>query len=137
MEVQKILIKRAREIVRLSRYSKPDDLFDSAIAGFGTGALLGRLQANPETKILFVSPFPITNPLIYFVPKLALFPHFVAHNLFFLRVSVFLLPYYIMARSISILQRRRQRQEAAIATAAPASAPSTALAQAPVTATTP
>ncbi|GJU10202.1 ethylene-responsive transcription factor-like protein isoform X1 [Tanacetum coccineum] len=34
----------AREIVRLSRHSEPDDLFDSAIAGFGTGALLGRLQ---------------------------------------------------------------------------------------------
>ncbi|PWA69226.1 RING/FYVE/PHD zinc finger superfamily protein [Artemisia annua] len=38
-------------------------------------------------------------------------------KLFFLRVSMFLLPYYIMARSISILQRRRQRQEAAASAA--------------------
>ncbi|PWA37396.1 Mitochondrial inner membrane translocase subunit Tim17/Tim22/Tim23/peroxisomal protein PMP24 [Artemisia annua] len=36
----------AQEIVRLSRYSEPDDLFDSAIAGFGTGALLGKLQGD-------------------------------------------------------------------------------------------
>lgn len=34
----------AREFVRVSRRSEPDDLMNSAIAGFGTGALLGRLQ---------------------------------------------------------------------------------------------
>nr|XP_043621709.1 uncharacterized protein LOC122593377 [Erigeron canadensis] len=36
----------AREIVRASRRSEPDDLLDSAIAGFGTGAILGRLQGG-------------------------------------------------------------------------------------------
>lgn len=36
----------AREIVRASRHSEPDDLFDSAIAGFGTGAILGRLHGK-------------------------------------------------------------------------------------------
>lgn len=36
----------AREIVRASRHSEPDDLLDSAIAGFGTGAILGRLQGG-------------------------------------------------------------------------------------------
>ncbi|GJZ76992.1 reverse transcriptase [Tanacetum coccineum] len=40
------LTTRAREIVRLSRHLEPDDLFDSAITGFGTGALLGRLQGQ-------------------------------------------------------------------------------------------
>ncbi|PWA78087.1 RING/FYVE/PHD zinc finger superfamily protein [Artemisia annua] len=80
-------------------------------------------------------------------------------TLFLLRVAGFLLPCYIMAWAISILQRRRQRQEAAalaasqiafvlqagqrrglhfaIASAAPAPAPSPAPAQAPATAVTP
>ncbi|THF97271.1 hypothetical protein TEA_009239 [Camellia sinensis var. sinensis] len=34
----------AREFVRASRASKPDDLLNSAIAGLGSGAILGRLQ---------------------------------------------------------------------------------------------
>ncbi|KAI3782864.1 hypothetical protein L2E82_12922 [Cichorium intybus] len=36
----------AREIVKATRHSGPDDLLDSAIAGFGTGAILGRLQGG-------------------------------------------------------------------------------------------
>ncbi|KAL7263958.1 hypothetical protein ACSBR1_001997 [Camellia fascicularis] len=36
----------AREFVRASRASKPDDLLNSAIAGFGSGAILGRLQGT-------------------------------------------------------------------------------------------
>ncbi|XP_076888111.1 uncharacterized protein LOC143538430 [Bidens hawaiensis] len=35
-----------REVVRLSRHSEPDDLLDSAIAGFGAGAILGGLQGG-------------------------------------------------------------------------------------------
>lgn len=34
----------AREVVRVGRHSGPDDLLDSAIAGFGTGAIIGRLR---------------------------------------------------------------------------------------------
>lgn len=34
----------AREFVRVSRTGKPDDLWNSAIGGFGSGAVLGRLQ---------------------------------------------------------------------------------------------
>ncbi|XAR58746.1 hypothetical protein NMG60_11014269 [Bertholletia excelsa] len=37
----------AREFVTASRKSDPNDLMNSAIAGFGTGAILGRLQAGP------------------------------------------------------------------------------------------
>ncbi|KAJ8899400.1 hypothetical protein K2173_018374 [Erythroxylum novogranatense] len=36
----------AREFVRVNRRSDPDDLMNSAVAGFGTGALLGRLQGG-------------------------------------------------------------------------------------------
>ncbi|XP_010242663.1 PREDICTED: uncharacterized protein LOC104586955 isoform X3 [Nelumbo nucifera] len=34
----------AREFVRASRASEPGDLINSAVGGFGCGALLGRLQ---------------------------------------------------------------------------------------------
>ncbi|KAI3801159.1 hypothetical protein L1987_29262 [Smallanthus sonchifolius] len=43
----------AREVVRLSRHSGPDDLLDSAIAGFGTGALLGRLQGGRACAVRY------------------------------------------------------------------------------------
>ncbi|KAI3671545.1 hypothetical protein L1987_87284 [Smallanthus sonchifolius] len=43
----------AREFVRLSRHSEPDNLFDSAIAGFGTGSILGRLQGGPAGAIRY------------------------------------------------------------------------------------
>ncbi|WCJ37996.1 Mitochondrial import inner membrane translocase subunit Tim17/Tim22/Tim23 family protein [Euphorbia peplus] len=36
----------AREYVRVTRKSEPDDLINSVIAGFGTGAILGRLQGG-------------------------------------------------------------------------------------------
>lgn len=36
----------AREFVRVSRDGKPDDLLNSAIGGFGSGAILGRLQGQ-------------------------------------------------------------------------------------------
>ncbi|EOX93859.1 Mitochondrial import inner membrane translocase subunit Tim17/Tim22/Tim23 family protein, putative [Theobroma cacao] len=44
----------ACEFVRVTRKTGPDDLMNSAIAGFGTGALLGRLQvciANPGGQL--------------------------------------------------------------------------------------
>ncbi|MFS8000260.1 putative mitochondrial import inner membrane translocase subunit TIM22 [Helianthus anomalus] len=43
----------AREFVRVSRHSGPDNLVDSAIAGFGTGAILGRLQGGPAGAIRY------------------------------------------------------------------------------------
>ncbi|XP_011089665.1 uncharacterized protein LOC105170557 isoform X2 [Sesamum indicum] len=36
----------AREFVRVSRTGKPDDLLNSVIGGFGSGAILGRLQVD-------------------------------------------------------------------------------------------
>lgn len=39
-------ITGAREFVGASRKTGPDDLFNSAIAGFGSGAILGRLQGE-------------------------------------------------------------------------------------------
>lgn len=39
-----LLVSGAREFVRVSRKAEPDDLLNSAIAGFGSGAILGRLQ---------------------------------------------------------------------------------------------
>ncbi|KAJ6956494.1 hypothetical protein NC652_007535 [Populus alba x Populus x berolinensis] len=36
----------AREFVRVVRKAEPDDLVNSAVAGFGSGALLGRLQGG-------------------------------------------------------------------------------------------
>ncbi|KAI3461849.1 hypothetical protein Pfo_018512 [Paulownia fortunei] len=36
----------AREFVRVSRTGKPDDLLNSLIGGFGSGAILGRLQGG-------------------------------------------------------------------------------------------
>ncbi|CAI9107389.1 OLC1v1006734C1 [Oldenlandia corymbosa var. corymbosa] len=37
----------AREFVRINRTGKPDDLLNSVIGGFGSGAILGRLQGGP------------------------------------------------------------------------------------------
>lgn len=39
-------IAGAREFVRVNRNSAPDDLLNSAIGGFGCGAILGRLQGH-------------------------------------------------------------------------------------------
>ena len=36
----------AREFVRRTRGTGPDDLLNSAIGGFGSGAILGRLQGQ-------------------------------------------------------------------------------------------
>ncbi|XWS31248.1 hypothetical protein CRYUN_Cryun23aG0061200 [Craigia yunnanensis] len=45
----------AREFVRATRKTGPDDLLNSAIAGFGTGAILGRLQGKILSVSLFLS----------------------------------------------------------------------------------
>lgn len=44
----------AREFVRVVRKSEPDDLVNSAVAGFGSGALLGRLQGRFLISITFI-----------------------------------------------------------------------------------
>ena len=41
---KKFMFSGAREFVRANRASTPDDLMNSALAGFGSGAILGRLQ---------------------------------------------------------------------------------------------
>ncbi|KAK2992442.1 hypothetical protein RJ640_025404 [Escallonia rubra] len=49
----------AREFVRVSRASRPDDLLNSAIAGFGTGAILGRLQGGRTGAVRYAIIFSI------------------------------------------------------------------------------
>ncbi|KAG6787400.1 hypothetical protein POTOM_009039 [Populus tomentosa] len=44
----------AREFVRVVRKAEPDDLVNSAVAGFGSGALLGRLQGRFLISITFI-----------------------------------------------------------------------------------
>ncbi|KAM3683763.1 hypothetical protein ACB094_12G171000 [Castanea mollissima] len=49
----------AREFVRAARKTGPNDLLSSAIAGFGTGALLGRLQGGRPAAIRYSIIFAI------------------------------------------------------------------------------
>lgn len=49
----------AREFVRVTRKTGPDDLLNSAIAGFGSGALLGRLQGGQLGAIRYSVLFAI------------------------------------------------------------------------------
>jgi hypothetical protein len=49
----------AREFVRATRKTGPDDLLSAAIAGFGTGALLGRLQGGQRGAIRYSIIFAI------------------------------------------------------------------------------
>ncbi|KAF5741282.1 mitochondrial import inner membrane translocase subunit Tim17/Tim22/Tim23 family protein [Tripterygium wilfordii] len=56
----------AREFVRVSRKSGPDDLLDSAIAGFGSGALLGRLQGGQLGAIRYSIIFAVVGPIVDF-----------------------------------------------------------------------
>ena len=44
----------AREFVRVVRKSEPDDLVNSTVAGFGSGALLGRLQGRVLISITLI-----------------------------------------------------------------------------------
>ncbi|KAL3616327.1 hypothetical protein CASFOL_039717 [Castilleja foliolosa] len=43
----------AREFVRVNSNGKPDDLLNSAIGGFGSGAILGRLQGGPTGAVRY------------------------------------------------------------------------------------
>ncbi|KAM7496238.1 hypothetical protein LguiA_020652 [Lonicera macranthoides] len=54
----------AREFVRANRTSKPDDLLNSAIGGFGTGALLGRLQGGQAGAIRYSIIFAIVGTTV-------------------------------------------------------------------------
>ncbi|XP_022157212.1 uncharacterized protein LOC111023975 [Momordica charantia] len=49
----------AREFVRVYRKSEPDDLMNSAIAGFGTGAILGRLQGGQLGSVRYSLMFTV------------------------------------------------------------------------------
>lgn len=40
-----------REFVRVTRKSEPDDLFNSALGGFASGAILGRLQGQNSLSL--------------------------------------------------------------------------------------
>lgn len=54
----------AREFVRASRKSEPDDLLNSAIAGFGSGAILGRLQAGQLGAIRYSIIFAVVGTTV-------------------------------------------------------------------------
>ncbi|KAL8129286.1 hypothetical protein V2J09_018441 [Rumex salicifolius] len=49
----------ARELVRVSRKSEPGDLWNSAIGGFGSGALLGRLQGGQRGAMRYSVIFAV------------------------------------------------------------------------------
>ncbi|KAK4749069.1 hypothetical protein SAY87_026518 [Trapa incisa] len=49
----------AREFVRVTRRSEPGDLINSALAGFGTGALLGNLQGGQAGAIRYSLVFAV------------------------------------------------------------------------------
>ncbi|KAI4365759.1 hypothetical protein MLD38_021718 [Melastoma candidum] len=49
----------AREFVRVTRKSDPDDLLNSAMGGFGCGALLGRLQGGQAGAIKYSVLFAV------------------------------------------------------------------------------
>ncbi|KAA8550600.1 hypothetical protein F0562_002284 [Nyssa sinensis] len=56
----------AREFVRASRASKPDDLLNSAIGGFGTGAILGRLQGGQTGAVRYSIIFAVVGTTVDF-----------------------------------------------------------------------
>ncbi|KAJ4728453.1 Mitochondrial import inner membrane translocase subunit Tim17/Tim22/Tim23 family protein [Melia azedarach] len=54
----------AREFVRASRKTGPDDLLNSAIAGFGSGALLGRLQGGQPGALRYSIIFAVVGTTV-------------------------------------------------------------------------
>ncbi|XP_059660105.1 uncharacterized protein LOC132306650 [Cornus florida] len=56
----------AREFVRASRASTPDDLLNSAIGGFGTGAILGRFQGGQIGAIRYSILFAVVGTTVDF-----------------------------------------------------------------------
>ncbi|XP_022758734.1 uncharacterized protein LOC111305441 [Durio zibethinus] len=60
----------AREFVRATRKTGPDDLLNSAIAGFGSGAILGRLQGGQLGAYRYSLIFAVAGTAVDFaVPK--------------------------------------------------------------------
>uniref|UniRef100_A0A7N0UBL0 Uncharacterized protein n=1 Tax=Kalanchoe fedtschenkoi TaxID=63787 RepID=A0A7N0UBL0_KALFE len=53
-----------REMVRASRHSEPDDLINSALGGFASGALLGRLQAGQLGAVRYSVGFAVIGTAI-------------------------------------------------------------------------
>ncbi|OVA17176.1 Mitochondrial inner membrane translocase subunit Tim17/Tim22/Tim23/peroxisomal protein PMP24 [Macleaya cordata] len=61
----------AREFVRASRDSEPGDLIDSAVGGFASGALLGRLQGGQFGAIKYSMMFAMAGTTADFaIPRL-------------------------------------------------------------------
>ncbi|KAL1540955.1 hypothetical protein AAHA92_25234 [Salvia divinorum] len=56
----------AREFVRVSREGKPDDFLNSVIGGFGSGAILGRLQAGPVGAARYSVMFAVVGSAVDF-----------------------------------------------------------------------
>ncbi|KAG9143532.1 hypothetical protein Leryth_015958 [Lithospermum erythrorhizon] len=54
----------AREFVRVSRTGKPDDLLNSAIGGFGSGAILGRLQGGQVAAARYSVMFAVVGTTV-------------------------------------------------------------------------
>ncbi|KAK6145118.1 hypothetical protein DH2020_021938 [Rehmannia glutinosa] len=54
----------AREFVRVSRTGKPDDLLNSVIGGFGSGAILGRLQAGQIGAVRYSVMFAVVGTAV-------------------------------------------------------------------------
>ncbi|XP_049410954.1 uncharacterized protein LOC125874158 [Solanum stenotomum] len=54
----------AREFVRASRTGKPDDLLNSAIGGFGSGAILGRLQGGQLGAVRYSVMFAVVGTTV-------------------------------------------------------------------------
>ncbi|CAA7404731.1 unnamed protein product [Spirodela intermedia] len=63
----------AREFVRNTRASEPDDLANSAIGGFATGALLGRLQGGQRGALRYSVIFAVSGTALDFA-ALQLYP---------------------------------------------------------------
>ncbi|KAB5569769.1 hypothetical protein DKX38_003562 [Salix brachista] len=56
----------AREFVRVVRKSEPDDLVNSTVAGFGSGALLGRLQGGQFGAFRYAVIFAVVGTAVDF-----------------------------------------------------------------------
>ncbi|KAL2239680.1 uncharacterized protein LOC105170557 isoform X1 [Sesamum indicum] len=54
----------AREFVRVSRTGKPDDLLNSVIGGFGSGAILGRLQGGQLGAVRYSVIFAVVGTAV-------------------------------------------------------------------------
>ncbi|KAK4408683.1 hypothetical protein Sango_0449300 [Sesamum angolense] len=54
----------AREFVRVSRTGKPDDLLNSVIGGFGSGAILGRLQGGQLGAVRYSIIFAVVGTAV-------------------------------------------------------------------------